>query len=296
MIKDFRNIINGIIYGATLIVPGVSATIFAIMLGFYDELIGSINHFRENYRKNIRYLAAFLLGIAVGAVLFSSVVLYFLDRFPLQTMVLFMGLLAGTVPLIASKADMLKRKISISKVLLTVLFLSALLAISRFASVYNSDTVQIDQAISILLILYILLAGIINGATLVIPGLSGAFLLLIMGIYPLVIGSISSVAIYLGNPGNISLLVEICFILLPFGIGGVLGLLCMARLMEKLMRDHYEAVYASILGLVLGSLIIILIDSVLPEIGQSVLSTVLSVILFIAGSLAAYMIAKRCDH
>ena len=288
MLKDIRNIFNGIIYGATLIVPGVSATIFAIMLGFYDQLIGTINHFREDFRKNIRYLAAFLLGVAVGAVLFSSVVLYFLEKYPLQIMALFMGLLTGTIPLIASKADMIKRKLPVRKVLLTVLFLSALLAISRFASVHETDSVQANHAIDLLLILYILLAGIINGATLVIPGLSGAFLLLIMGIYPLVIGSISSIGIYIGNPGDLSLLAEICMILLPFGIGGVIGLLCMARLMEKLIRDHFHAVYAVILGLVLGSLVIITIDFILPEIEQPIVSAVVSVILFIAGCLTAY--------
>ena len=126
MLKDIRNIFNGIIYGATLIVPGVSATIFAIMLGFYDELIKTINHFREDSRKNIRYLAAFLLGVAIGAVLFSTVLLFFLERYQFQTMALFMGLLAGTIPLIAVKADMSKRKMPIRNVLLTVLFLAEL--------------------------------------------------------------------------------------------------------------------------------------------------------------------------
>jgi len=316
MLKDLRNIFNGVVYGATLIVPGVSATVFAIMLGFYDELIGAINHFREDYRKNTRYIAAFLFGIAIGAVIFSSVVLFFLDRYQFQTMMLFLGLLAGIVPLIALKANLSfirglpvagnlqstnkdktpEKKISLREVLFAVLFMSALLAVSRFTSATEAEQTNLNGTMNILLILYVLLAGIINGATLVIPGLSGAFLLLIMGIYPLVIGSISSVGIYLGNPGNMTLLTEIAIVLLPFGIGGVIGLLLMARLMEKLMRDYHDAVYASILGLVLGSLIIIFLDFGIAGRGLPTPSLLVGVALFCIGCVAADILGKRCDH
>ena len=316
MLKDLRNIFNGVVYGATLIVPGVSATVFAIMLGFYDELIGTINHFREDYRKNTRYIAAFLFGIAVGAVVFSYVVLFFLDRYQFQTMMLFMGLLAGIVPLIAQKANLpfikglpmtgksLKttkdepgeKKISLREILLALLFMSALIAVSRFTSATEPEQTDLNGTMNMLLILYVLLAGIINGATLVIPGSSGAFLLLIMGIYPLVIGSISSVGIYLANPGNMTLLTEVAVVLLPFGVGGVIGLLLMARLMEKLMRDYHEAVYASILGLVLGSLVILFLDFAIAGRGLPTPSLLFGVALFCAGCIAADILGKRCDH
>jgi len=302
MLKDLRNIMNGAVYGATLIVPGVSATIFAIMLGFYDELIGTVNHFKEDYRKNIRYIVAFLLGIALGAVIFSTVVLYFLENYQFQTMLLFMGLLAGIIPLIASKAKLIRKetssgsKIPLREILLAVLFMSALIAISRFSSTTETDPTYASSTMNIWLFLYVLLAGIINGATLVIPGLSGAFLLLIMGIYPLVIGSISSVGTYIVDPGNLALLTELAIVLIPFGIGGVVGLLLMARLMEKLMRSYYEAVYASILGLVIGSVITLFLDFVIADSGLSAASIAIGIVLFCIGFIAAYILGKRCDH
>lgn len=289
---------NGAVYGATLIVPGVSATIFAIMLGFYDELIGTVNHFKEDYRKNIRYIVAFILGIALGAVLFSTVVLYFLENHQFKTMMLFMGLLAGIIPLIATKAKLTRteKKIPLREVLLALLFMSALLAISQLTPTTETDPTYASSTMNIGLILLILLAGILNGATLVIPGLSGAFLLLIMGIYPLVIGAISSVGTYIANPGNLTLLTELVIVLLPFGIGGVVGLLLMARLMEKLMQEYYEAVYASILGLVLGSVITLFLDFVIVETGLPAVSIVIGILLFCAGGVAAYVLGKRCDH
>jgi len=296
MLKDLRNILNGAVYGVTLIIPGVSATIFAIMLGFYDELIGTMNHFRENRRKNTRYFAAFLLGVAVGAVVFSHLVLYFLANFSFQTMMFFMGLLAGILPLIAAKTKKHERKLSPREIILASFFMLALLAISRFLTVPTADPAETGGEINVALAIYVLLAGILNGATLVIPGLSGAFLLLIMGLYPLVIHAISSVGIFISDPGNTSLLGDIAFVLLPFGIGGVIGLLAMARLMEKLMRDYHEAVYAAILGLVLGSLITLFIDKALSETALSVTTVVVGIVLFLAGCGFAYILGKRCDH
>ena len=298
MLKDMRNIINGAVYGATLIVPGVSATIFAIMLGFYDELIETVNHFREDYRKNSRYIAAFLVGIVLGAVLFSTVVLYFLENYRFQTMMLFMGLLTGIIPLIVAKAKLTRavKKLPLREILLALLFMTALLAISRLTPTTETNPTYANSTMTIWLFLYVLLAGVLNGATLVIPGLSGAFLLLIMGIYPLVIGAISSVGTFVGNPGDLTLLTELVMVLLPFGIGGAIGLLLMARLMEKLMLDHNEAVYASILGLVLGSVITLFLDFVITETGLPAVSIVIGVLLFCAGSIAAYMLGKRCDH
>ena len=296
MLKDLRNFLNGAVYGITLIIPGVSATILAIMLGFYEDLICTINHFREDCRKNTRYMAAFLLGVAAGAVVFSSIVLYLLANHSFPTMLFFMGLLAGTVPLVASKAKEPARKIALREVVLIVVFLAAMLALSRFVTVPSADPAEAIGAMNAALVLYVLLAGIINGATLVIPGLSGAFLLLIMGLYPLVIHSISSVGVYLGDPGNFSLLLNIGIVLWPFGIGGVIGCLAMAKLMEKLMRDFHESVYAAILGLILGSLITLLLDNVIHGGGASVVSIAVGVIVFCIGCAGAYLLGKRCDH
>jgi len=296
MLKDLRNILNGAVYGVTLIIPGVSATIFAIMLGFYDELIVTMNHFREDYRKNIRYSAAFLLGVAAGAVAFSSVVLFFLDNYPYQTMMLFKGLLAGIVPLIALKTKKPEQKVSIREITIAALFLAALIAVARLGAVPETDPAEAGGAMNVALVLYVLLAGIINGATLVIPGLSGAFLLLIMGLYPLVIQSISSVGVYMGNLGNMSLLAEIGVVLIPFGVGGVIGLLGMARLMEKLLRDYREAVYAAILGLVIASLITLFLDFTIGGRGLPAAAIATGIILFCLGGVAAFFLGKRCDH
>ena len=293
MLKHLRNFLNGVVYGVTLIIPGVSATIFAIILGFYDELIFTINHFREDYRKNLRYLLIFLLGISTGAVAFSSVILYLLMNFSFPTMLLFIGLLLGIVPLIYSKAKGAAPRIALREITLAVISLFALYALSRVVNVTALNSADALSYINIGLVLSVFLAGIINGATLVIPGLSGAFILLIMGLYPLVIYSISSIAVFLGDLGNISLLRDIAVVLLPFGAGALFGCLGMARVMEMLMRNFPKAVYAVILGLILGSVITLLHDPLVYQSGTSIAFLIVGGLTFLSGCVVSYILGKK---
>ena len=293
MIKHIRNFLNGSVYGVILIIPGISATIFAIILGFYDELIFTVNHFREDYRKNVIYLSVFLLGVAAGAVAFSSVVLLLIENYSFPTMLFFIGLMVGIVPLIFSKVKGTAPKIAPREIVLSLLAFAALFALSRGVTAADIDPEDVIVSISPGLLLYLFFAGIINGATLVIPGLSGAFLLLIMGLYHLVIFAISSVGVFFGDMDNLALLHDICVILLPYGVGAFFGCLGMARLMEKLMRYYNKAVYAVILGLILGSAITLLFDPMVAQGVTSALSLVSGAVTFCAGYAAAYILGKK---
>jgi len=307
MLKDLRNFLNGAVYGLTLIIPGVSASILAIILGFYDELIYTINHFR----KNVRYLSVFLFGVVAGAVIFSFKIIFLLENYSFPTMMFFTGLLAGIIPFVFSKTkstysepaidseagspDPKGRKFpaALREIALAVFsaILLPVLSFSASAAVINpADSIG---SFSIALILYIFLAGIINGATLVIPGLSGALLLLIMGLYPLIISSISSVGLYIGDITNIYLLRDISLVLLPFGIGGLIGCLGISRLMEKLLRDFCEAVYAVILGLILGSIIVLIQGQIINLSDTSIILLITGIITFCAGFAAAFFLGKR---
>jgi len=293
MLKDLKNFLNGSVYGIILIIPGISATLFAIILKFYEELIAVVNHFREDFRKNARYLGVFLLGIATGTVLFSSLIVFLLENHPFPTMLFFTGLLAGMIPLVAAKARgpiAGKAPLAPRKIALTAFSLLALFATSRLMAANAVDPAEALAAVNAPLLLFIFAAGIINGATLVIPGLSGAFILLIMGLYPLVIFAISSVGDFFLDMGNVALLRDIGIVLLPFGAGGLAGLLGMARLMEKLMRDFPEEVYAVILGLLLGSLVVIAKDLFGSQDGAPL---AIGALTFCAGCAAAYTLGKR---
>jgi len=207
-------------------------------------------------------------------------------------MLFFMGLLIGIIPLVAAKAKVAAKGRAPREFVLAIVAMFSLFLLSRMtASVVNpADN---TGATNTVLVLYVLVAGIINGATLVIPGLSGAFLLLVMGLYPLVIGSISSIGELIGHSGNIALLQDVLTVLLPFGIGGIIGCLSMARLMEKLLRDYHEAVYATILGLIAGSVLTLSMDPLVYHSGVTALSLAAGAVTLCAGCALSYIMGKR---
>ena len=294
MLKDIRNFFNGSVYGMTLIIPGVSATLFAIILKFYDEMINIINHFRQDYRKNSRYLGVFLLGVAAGTVIFSSIMVYLLENYSFPTMLFFTGLLAGVVPLVAAKAKGQNPGAAPRKIVLMLFSLAALIALSRAMTGTVVNPADAMDSMSFYLVLYVIAAGIINGATLVIPGLSGAFILLIMGLYPLIIYAVSYIGYFFLDMGNVLLLRNSAIVLLPFGAGALAGFFVMAKLMEKLLRDFHEDVYSVILGLILGSVITILKDLLSTAQGDTpVLFLAAGAVMFCAGCAASYILGKR---
>jgi len=293
MLKDIKSFRNGLVYGVTLIVPGVSATIFAVMLGFYDELIHKMNHFREDYRKNTKFFAIFVLGIISGAVIFSSVIMFLLANVSLPAMAFFMGLLLGIVPFIYSKATAGSNLLARREALLAVIALVALVLLSQSVDtieIYSGDAVN---DINTSLVLYIFIAGIIGGATLVVPGLSGAFILLVMGLYPLIINATASIGMYVTDISNVELLGDILLTLLPFTIGALVGCLSMARLMERLFRDFNKSVHAVILGFLVGSVIVLPMDPIVYQSGTSPMMIIAGIITLCLGCAASYMMKKK---
>jgi len=293
MLKDIKNFLHGCVFGMTLIVPGVSATVLAIMLGFYEELMGTINGFNKNRGKNTRYMAVFLLGVAAGAVAFSAVIMLLLNLFSLPLMLFFVGLLVGTVPQIAVKARGSSPKIAPREIVLAAIAVLALAAISFGMQTESIDPAAAVSKMSLPLVLYIVLAGALNGATLVIPGLSGALFLLVMGLYQLIVFSISSIAPYLADPGNLFLLRDIAVVLLPYGLGALFGCLAMAKLMQKLMQHHKKSVYAVITGFIIGSVITMVNDPYVYEGGTSPGMIAAGILTLCCGFFVAYFLGKR---
>ncbi|MCL2763362.1 MAG: DUF368 domain-containing protein, partial [Treponema sp.] len=98
MLKLVRNFFNGMAFGITETIPGVSAGTIAIILGFYFELIETINHFTENLKKSLALLMPLILGVITGLVLFSSLIHFLLTHYSFPVMLFFIGLIVGIIP------------------------------------------------------------------------------------------------------------------------------------------------------------------------------------------------------
>jgi len=293
MLRDIRNIFNGLAFGITLIVPGLSAATIAIILGFYDELLAAVNHFTADYRKNVRFLLPLTLGVIAGVVTLSTIINNLLTRYSFPTMLFFIGLLGGIVPHICMKAGISIRKPDPRKAALVAVPFLVLLVI---AGLKTPEAVHPADAISnanVFFFVFLFAAGVVSAAALVIPGVSGSFVLLLMGVYPIIIYTLSSIRNLPSGLTNLTLLSDICVVLAPFGIGVVIGGLSMARLIEKLLRSYPEAVYCAILGLLLGSVYALARDPIVFQSGVSTITAIAGAASLLTGIAAAFLSGKK---
>ena len=288
-----KNFFNGLAFGITEIIPGVSGGTIAIILGFYFSLIEAINHFTEDLRKNLKFLIPVALGTITGIVFFSSVINYLLANFSFPTMLFFIGLITGIIPHIFNKVKEKGKSLKPIEVVLIIIPFTFLLIISSFKNASITDPHEVVSSMNALSVVFIFFSGILAAMALVIPGISGSFVLLLLGIYPLAIYSVSSIRFFLADISNTALLLDICKVLIPLAIGMIIGGLCMVRLIEKLLKNYSEIVYSVILGLLSGSVIVLFREPMVYKSGVSSGFIAAGVITFALGCVASFWLGRK---
>ena len=292
MLKTIRRLLNGLAFGVTETVPGVSGGTIAIILGFYDELIGAINNFRKEPKRYLKILLPILAGVIVGFIAFSGVMHYLLTYHTLPTMTFFVGLIVGIIPIIFRKVKEPSGGLKSGRVAMIGLPALLVIVLAGLKGVEIRDPVDVIAAIDFPYMLFLVLAGAIAAMALVIPGISGSFVLLLIGIYPLAMYSISTVRLLITEPSG-ELVTDICKVLVPLGIGIIIGGLTMCRIIEGLLEKHYTVAYSIILGLLLGSVYALLRQQLLAQSGMEAVTVVIAVITCAAGCLLSYNLGKK---
>ena len=292
MIKIIKSFLNGLAFGITEMVPGVSASVIAIMLGFYEELIESINHFSENSRKYIKFLIPLFIGIAVGMVAFSSVINYLLANYSFPTMLFFIGLVIGIIPIIFFKLKDSARIFKPHEIALIILPALAIMAVSHLKSDTVINPAEVIKNIDIPFMIFLFFSGIIAAAALVIPSVSGSFMLLLLDVYHVATYTLASVKNLLLDITNTALLLDICKVLIPLGLGIIIGGLAMIRLIEKLLKKYHRIVYLIILGLLLGSVYTLFSDPIIFQSNTSTAVIIIGIATFLMGCTASFNIGK----
>jgi putative membrane protein len=293
MLSELKTFFNGLAFGVTQIVPGVSGGTIAIMLGFYDKLLETVNHFTKDYRKHLKFLIPFLLGVVFGILLFSSIIDYFLTNYSLPTMLFFIGLIVGIIPLIYLKVKELGRKLGRNEILLIIIPALVLMFISNLKGAQAAAPAEIIAGIGFPYMAFIFVSGVISAAALVTPGISGSFILLLFGVYHVVTYSLSAVRHLLADMTNISLMLDICKVMVPFAIGVVAGGLSMARLIETLLKKHHKKVYSIILGLLAGSVYALFKEPIVFQSGVSPVLIAASAATFLLGCAVSLYLGKK---
>lgn len=249
-----------------MLVPGVSGGSMAMILGIYDKLIVSVSSFLKEKRKHFFFLFCFCIGAVLGIGLFATPLSHLIDRFPMQTMYFFIGAVVGGIPMIRRQA---KVKSFTWKVPLSILFgMAVVLGISMIPA--SSSSVQAQEGGVNFLLLF--LSGVIAAVALILPGISVSYVLLLIGLYDETMKAIGS--FYLP-------------FLVPLVIGLGIGIILMAKLLEKALTRYPQTTHLMILGFLLGSVV-----TIFPGI-PTFQELLWCMILFFVGFIVIYLLSRR---
>ena len=238
------NFIKGFILGIANVIPGVSGGTMAVSMGLYELILSSIGNFFKDIKGNFIKLLPIILGILVAIVSTSKLVTYALTNYKAQTLCLFIGLIFGGVSLI-----MRKIKGKGSKTNYLIFFVIFFFVISL--NFLKTGLIEISFAnMGIIDYLLLLLIGFIASSAMVIPGISGSFILMVLGYYDKIIYTVT----------DFSKLGSNLLILVPFGIGVIIGIVFMAKLITNLIKKYETKTYFAIMGFVLSSVVVLLLQ------------------------------------
>ena len=277
MIKTF---IAGIIIGIANIIPGVSGGTMAVSMGIYDKLIHAVTHLFKEFKKSCVFLLPVLVGAGAAVVILSRVIEFLFDHYPLQTNLLFIGLIVGGLPAIFKKVK--GTKMTVGNGVAFLIFFAIVVGMAMMGEKEGAQAVLGTDLISMVKIFGV---GIIAAATMVIPGVSGSMMLMLMGYYNPVIREINQFTSSLAAFDMEGILRGIA-ILAPMAVGIVIGIFVIAKISEIIFEKCPMLAYSAIIGLIVASPIAICLMS---DFGKITAMAIITGILALAVGFAAAM-------
>ena len=270
-----ENILKGMLIGIANIIPGVSGGTMAVSMGIYDKLIRCISNPFRDFKNNVLFLLPIALGMGIAIIASAFGIDYFFEAFPLQTNLLFIGLIMGSLPTIYKKVKMYTMRIG--HILAAVLFFGIVVGMAVLNGT-EGNLVQLGTNFTDIVKLFFI--GVIASATMVIPGVSGSMMLLLLGYYNPILDTIKSFFTAVLRL-DVTQLINTMLILIPFGIGVLVGMVVIAKIIEIVFERFPTYAYWSIIGLLFGSPIAILMAGTFHEI--TLVGAVTGIIALICG-------------
>lgn len=244
--NDLLTSITGFLMACADSVPGVSGGTIAYILGKYDEFLGSIATLTSSSTKDEKKEAlifllklgiGWIIGIGIATTLISSLVetkIHMLSS-------MFIGFILLSLPFIyREEKDVIKDKYSHS--IFMILGIALVVSVTMFS---NSNINVYDPNNQLMTLMYIFGAGILSITAMVLPGISGSTFMLILGLYVPIITAVKN--LFKFNFEQIDIVVV-------FGLGAIIGVVFVSRILRYLLKEHRSKIIFFIFGLMIGSL------------------------------------------
>ena len=277
MKENVKLILKGFIIGLGKIIPGVSGAMLAITLGIYETGLKAISNIFKEFKKYFKFLALLGIGIILSIILGSKAVMYFLNKFYLPTMLLFIGLILGGIKPLFKEIQ--NKKIKPQYIIIFCVVFTLIIGLSLLN--IGQDKTNFDKNLYYFIIFFI--GGLLEAAATVIPGISATALLMLLGYYNVIMTALSDVL-------NIANLANNMFVLIPYGLGMAIGAIIIAKIMNYFFSKHKIATYYAILAFAVTSVLTLFLQTLNNT--YNVLTIIISVIMFGIGVLVSQKLDK----
>ncbi|HID5029752.1 TPA: DUF368 domain-containing protein [Staphylococcus aureus] len=270
------NILKGFAMGTSDLVPGVSGGTIALLLGIYNQFIASISGiFSRRFWPSFTFLIPIIIGMLLAMGSLSNLFNYLLSQHHIPTMFFFGGLIIGIVPYLL-KISNYKTSFTTKHYMMVIAGIAILIVITLMnnGDKHAGETLTLSTS----LIIKYFIAGMCASSAMLLPGISGSFMLLVFGVYDTVMLAISEVVKlnFAGLP-----------ILLAVGFGVLAGFIISSKIIQYFLTHHKLMTFALIIGFVVGSLF-----AVFPGLPTNIVMWFVSLVVFIIGFIVSLTLGR----
>ncbi|HDA6911892.1 TPA: DUF368 domain-containing protein [Staphylococcus aureus] len=270
------NILKGFAMGTSDLVPGVSGGTIALLLGIYNQFIASISGiFSRRFWPSFTFLIPIIIGMLLAMGSLSNLFNYLLSQHHIPTMFFFGGLIIGIVPYLL-KISNYKTSFTTKHYMMVIAGIAILIVITLMnnGDKHAGETLTLSTG----LIIKYFIAGMCASSAMLLPGISGSFMLLVFGVYGTVMLAISEVVKlnFTGLP-----------ILLAVGFGVLAGFIISSKIIQYFLTHHKLMTFALTIGFVVGSLF-----AVFPGLPTNIVMWFVSLVVFIIGFIVSLTLGR----
>ncbi len=277
----------GVVIGIANVIPGVSGGTMAVSMGVYDKLIHALTHIFSEFKQTLKLLIPIVIGAGIALVGLSKLIILALEYVPVPTNLFFIGLIIGGMPAIWNRLKATEKKVGIGNVIATIAFFCLVVGFALLGEGESQDTAI---AFSLVNVLKLFGVGVIASATMVIPGVSGSMVLMLMGYYESILSNISLLVDGLTS-FDIPVMLQAIGVLAPFGVGVVIGIGVIAKLVEIVFLHLPNYAYCAIIGLIAASPFAIIIMSDFSQ--YTILSVAVGIVTLVVGFAIAMKLGEK---
>lgn len=275
-LKDF---LVGALIGIVSMLPGASGGIIAVVFGVYERLIADLASIRKKLLKDLRFIIPLGIGIVAGLFVCAFGLEFLLERIEIPMMFFFVALILCQIPEIygmANEDD--EARVSAFNVIAGIVGFAVMVAFLFLGSVETDYGLDLGDRSAVSLAL-MFAVGVIVAISKIVPGISGASILLAVGLYTPLMKAFTNLDVVS---------------LVPIGVGFIVGVLALSKVVDYFMTRHRRSTYWAILGLTVGSIVTVGVDAFQDLSGTEMIAE--SIVCVVIGLILGYALSRVSER